>query len=338
MGRKRKYHKDLPERVYFNHGKYYFVDKNQKWHNLGADYYQAMIRYAEINHVKKSIYTLNHVADQYVKTELPKKAIKTQREYLKNLIPIRKVFGEMGPDDIRPSHIYKYMSMRPPIIANREKTMLSQLMKLAIQLDLTTTNPCKYVQRNPEKARNREIQDNEFIEVYKRAPDALKNAMDLALVTGLREADILKLTLSENWSKKGLKVLTGKTGKEILFKATPALVQIVERCAKSDTSIQSMHLIRTTKGQGYSSSGFQKVFGRLMTKVVAATGIERFQFRDIRARAGKESDDEKFLGHQDPSTYHRHYRPGTLNVTPIEPEILGNLEDIRQSDLKNNRK
>ena len=48
MGRPRKHRKDLPERVYYNHGAYYHVDDNNKWHNLGRDYPQAMLAWAKL--------------------------------------------------------------------------------------------------------------------------------------------------------------------------------------------------------------------------------------------------------------------------------------------------
>ncbi len=33
--RKRRANKHLPERVYFKHGAYYYVDTDRKWHLLG---------------------------------------------------------------------------------------------------------------------------------------------------------------------------------------------------------------------------------------------------------------------------------------------------------------
>lgn len=338
MGRKRIHNRNLPERVYFKHSKYYFVDSNNKWNNLGADYYSAMIKFAEINSKDNPLKTLNQVIDQYIKTVLKDKSLKTQKDYLNHIDPIRKVFGDMFPKDIKASEIYKYMSMRPKVSANREKAILSQIFKLAIQYDLLEHNPCKQVSSNPEKARDREITDQEFLAVYEMAPIAVQNAMDIALITGLRQGDILKLTVTENWTKEGLKVKTGKTGQKMLFDRTPVLETIVKRCIEAKSQIHSIYLIRNTHGYPYSSSGFQSVFYKLMNKAVKDKGIERFQFRDIRARAGTESDNEKFLGHSDPSTYYRIYRRGTLNVIPIEPKILDKLENIRQGKMKSDRK
>lgn len=335
MGRKRNQRKDLPQRVYFKHSKYYFVDRDNKWHNLGADYYKAMIEYAAINTQDIPLKTINHAMDYYISNVLIEKAPKTQKEYLKHIKVLRKVFGGMLVKDLRPSEIYKYMNKRPKVSANREKAILSQVFKVAIQLGLTENNPCKQVVGNPEKARDNQVHEDSFVTVYKMASEGIQIAMDIALVTGLRQGDILKLNLFEHWTDNGLEVKTGKTGQKMLYERTSVLEEIIKRCIEQKTKTSSSYLVRSTRGQPYTSSGFQKVFGKLVAKAIEEKEIDYFQFRDIRAWAGTVADREDFLGHQDPSTYHRHYRRGTLNVVPIEPKILDNLEDIRQEKLKN---
>jgi len=329
MGRKRQTRKDLPARVYFKHNKFYFVDRENKWHNIGDDFHDAMIKYSDINSRESGIKTISHLIDKYIKTGLKELKPKTQKEYLKALTVLRSVFGEMLASEVTPGDIYKYLELRPRVSGNREKAVLSQVFKVALRLDLIAFNPCRQVQSNKEVARDREITDTEFLAVYKLASEPIQNAMDIALITGLRQADILKLTVTENWTSEGLKVKTGKTGKKILFERTPTLEAIVQRCIESQSKIHSIYLIRNTHGYPYSSSGFQSVWYKLMGKAVAQ-GIERFQFRDIRARAGTEDDREDFLGHADPSTYHKHYRRGTLNVVPIEPKILDSLINLRK--------
>jgi hypothetical protein len=58
MRRKRQTGKDLPQRVYYNHNAYFFADRAGRWHNLGQDYHQAMVKYAEINIQPRPMMTL----------------------------------------------------------------------------------------------------------------------------------------------------------------------------------------------------------------------------------------------------------------------------------------
>lgn len=95
MGRTRKSRKDLPQRVYFNHGSYYFIDRQGRWHNLGRAYHQAMVSYAEINTRPGPITTLGQVMDRYQREVIPTKAARTQKDNLKQLQPLRAVFGHM---------------------------------------------------------------------------------------------------------------------------------------------------------------------------------------------------------------------------------------------------
>ena len=59
--------------------------------------------------------------------------------------------------------------------------------------------------------------DREFLAVYDAASPVIQNAMMLALLTGLRQGDLLKLRL-QDLTPDGLEVEASKTGKRLLFK------------------------------------------------------------------------------------------------------------------------
>ena len=93
MGRKRRKRKDLPQRVYFQHGSYYFVSKDGKWNNLGREYVDAMTAYAKLNSVPRAIANMGALFDRYEREVIPTKAERTQRDNKKELRYLRYAFS-----------------------------------------------------------------------------------------------------------------------------------------------------------------------------------------------------------------------------------------------------
>src|ERR1700756_2135416 len=72
MGRRRANNKHLPRRVYFKHGRYWFVDCDGKWHNLGrteGDMYRELGKFADRR--QASLTTMSAVFDRYLLERLP---------------------------------------------------------------------------------------------------------------------------------------------------------------------------------------------------------------------------------------------------------------------------
>lgn len=317
MGRRRKHRKDLPERVYHRHGAFYFVDSTGKWHNLGKEFSAAMVAYASLN-ATGTLSTLGQVMDRYQREILPRKAARTQKGYLRDLRPLRAVFGRVRPDDVTPPDIYAYMDQRPAVAANREKALLSTVYSYAIRWGVAKNNPCRLVKRNTEKPRDRYVTDEEFWAVYDRATPIIRAAMMLAALTGLRLGDLLGLRLQDWDEKTGLSCVTSKTGKALLIEATPDLVEAVKAARAVERSVASIYLLAARDGHRYTVSGFSAIWQRLMRKL-HKDGVlaERFQFRDLRAKSGSDHPDGKHLGHASPATTQR-YRRRPERVTPAK--------------------
>lgn len=317
MGRKRKHRKDLPERLYFRHGAYYFVTTNGEWIWLGRDTNSALRRYTDFS----SDPVPGHMAgimDRYMLEWAIKKAPRTIKNNEREIIPLKKVFGHMEPHEITPTYIYQYMDARPAVASNREIALLSSVFKFAIRIGAASENPCKFVSRNPERPRDRNVEDHEYEHVYAIAPPVIQCAMDIARQTGLRLSDILKLNKREHINKDGLLVPTGKTGRRMLFEWTDGLRATVERCQSLRGKVSSMYLISNQEGQRYTLSGFESNWQKVMGKAVKS-GMVRFQFRDIRAiAADKSAAPTELLGHNDPKVTNRVYRRGPRRVKPNE--------------------
>jgi len=328
MGRKRQSGQDLPSRVYKKHGAYYFIDKDKKWHRLGKDFYEAMIKYAELNDQDIPCTTLSPIIDRYLKEIIPNKAPSTQRTNFEEVKLLRGVFGHMKPEEVEPQDIYKYMDARQaPIRANRELALLSNIYSYAIRWGYAKDNPCKLVKRNKEKPRDRYVTDKEFWAVYDIAEysPVIQVAMMLTAITGLRSTDLRELKYSQ-CAEQGLVVTLSKTknrtGKTIIFEWSDELKEIIDRSKKlHDTEkkkaqITSMYILSNRKGQPYTASGFKAMFRRTMLKA-KEEGIEWFQFRDIRAKAGSDDEDGSLLGHSDTKTLNKHYRRKPQLATPL---------------------
>lgn len=318
MGRKRKHRKDLPERMYFNHGSYYYGNKNGTWDNLGRDLNKALKKYADI--VTSPVPgRMSEIMDLYMKEWAPfNKRPRTIKNNEKELIPLKTAFGHMEPEEITPTFIYQYMDQRPKVAANREVALLSSVFKFAIRKGAASTNPCKFVSRNTERPRDRQPTNKEYETVYNFASPAIQCAMELARQTGLREGDILSLNERENVREDGLFAPTSKTGKKLLFTWTDELRSLVDRCRaiRPESKNLRLYLVCNRQGQRYTEDGFRTEWSKAVKKAVQA-GMEPFQFRDIRSLAADLSESPtELLGHDDPKVTNRVYRRAPRKVKP----------------------
>lgn len=317
MGRKRRHRKDLPPRVYFNHGAYYFAAKSGEWIWLSRDHATALRRYAEFAAVPIAG-KMRDVMQRYMREIAPTKAPRTAANNEREIKPLEKVFGHMEPDEITPRDLYTYLDVRPKIAGNRELALLSSIFKHAIRWGAANDNPCRLVARNPERPRRRFVEAHEYRAVYAIAPPVIQCAMDLATQTGLRLSDLLKLNERDNVRAEGLYVETGKTGKRMLFIWTAELKVTVERCRGLRGKVRGLTLLCNRDGQRYTLFGFSTNWQRTMAKAIASGAlVERFRFHDLRALAADRAEKpSELLGHDDPRVTNRIYRRGPRRVTP----------------------
>src|SRR5882672_5594111 len=200
MGRSRTQNKHLPRRVYLKHGRYWYVDRVNKWHDLGttaSEMYRALAGRAES---RAPASTLNAVFDRYLLEKLPQLAPRTQRDYQGYIQNLRLVFGTAPPDAVTAGHVFDYRNKRAEksvVQANREKSCLSAVFTAAVEWRIVKENPCRQVPKLEEPPRDRYVTDTEFTSVYRLASPMLQCAMDLATLTGQREGDLLRLSRSQ---------------------------------------------------------------------------------------------------------------------------------------------
>lgn len=321
VGRKRKNNKHLPPRMYFKHGAYYLFEKGGRWIRLSDDFVQAMTEYAKLVDTNRRVVKMSDVIDKYRVEVTPGKEASHQNENTQ-LSRFVDVFGHMRPDEITPQHIYQYMEMRSdfPGAANHEVTLLHHLFKKAIRWGAGTQNPAIGIEKNKRPPRDRYVSDEEFEAVRELAIPSVRVAMDIARLTGLRRGDILALT-RDNLTDDGLLVMTSKTGAGLLFEYTDGLRETIKAAQALKPQVPGHHLVRNRSGKSYSKSGFSANWQRLMRKAVDG-GVERFQFRDLRAKNASDSDSiqeaSDRLGHASTDITKRVYYRKAMPVKPIK--------------------
>lgn len=314
----------LPPRVTRKHGAYYYLkptarddgSSGVKWISLGkteAKMYQAL---ADIKaECQGKMATL---LDRYRKDVLAHKAPRTIKLQTPQLEKLKKVFGHMQPDQIRPKHIGKLHDLQraTPYQANRELALISHVMKYAVRWGYLDINPCREIQRHPEHARTRYVSHKEFSDTRQLAPQWIQRLMDLAYITGQRRIDLLKIKRAD-FSKEGLLIKQSKTGTILLLEWSPSLRACVS-AALDDQATPSTWLICDTKGQPRKDAAFTTAWSRLMNKCIKEGVLtEKFQFRDLRAKAASDSSGEQ-LGHRSSRILEKHYRRLPKRVKPTQ--------------------
>lgn len=267
---------------------------------------------------------MHAIFDRYERDVLPTLGERTQKDYRRHLARLRETFGHRVPDDIKPRDIGAFID-RPKgkIQANRQAAVLSSVCQKAVgRWYLMERNPCREVERNPQKRRTRYITDDEFEAVYFIMPPRMQLAMDFALLTGQRQGDLLSMRW-EHIINGHVVFKQSKTGKKLAVEISPALGHCFERAKKHTPEVPREYVIHPKAGGRYTGEGFRAIWQRGMRKAMRR-GIleERFTFHDIRAKTVSDSpslqDAMDRAGHSTMALTRGVYDRGTRKVKPLK--------------------
>jgi integrase len=325
MGRRRKHDRHLPQRVYCRRGKYYFVHPDERWEPLGDDFAHAMAVYGRLT---SNAWTASNMADviaRYRREVLPLKAPKTRKNDGALLGRLAATFGQMSPCHLMREDVEEYLERRAttPTAARHELALLSHVFTKAIRWRIARTNPCIGIERPTSKPRDRYVADEELNALYATAPESIQIAIDLALLTGQRQADILALT-RDDVTDDGIQFTQGKTGRKVLVEWSDALRAVIARARSLPPQLPGKFIVRTVHGKGFTGNGFRSNWQHLMQRVwpdPAERARCRFRFHDLRAKSASDTRDlheaAARLGHADPKITKRVYRRGFERVKPL---------------------
>ena len=286
---------------------------------LGSDLNEAKRKWAELEGKPAATDTslCKFIFDKYAKEIIPTKAARTQKDNGHELAQLRKVFDNAPINSVTPQHIAQYRDKRSAKVrGNREIALFQHIFNMAREWGYTAKeNPCKGVRRNKELARTYYADADVWDAVYAEARDELKDAMDIAYLTGQRPADVLKMRLSDI-SATSIKVRQGKTNKfqQIMLNDESGnrtqLGKTVDAIRRRDRKVVSLSPISMPNGQPMKDYNIRYRWEEAREKAAKkvetdnpdfAKHIMGFQFRDIRPKAASEIEDindaSKLLGH-----------------------------------------
>lgn len=265
------------------------------------------------------------IAKQYREAVFPTLAQGSRKHYEGALSNLEAAFSAFTLEQIEPQDVKRYMQQRTKKpAAIYEKRILSALFSWARGVGITSVpNPCagvtfsKAERRALElKKRSRYVTDAEFAEVYERADEVIRDAMDLAVYTGQRPGDLLK-AVRQDIRDGVLWVTQQKTGATVGIKVEDGLKRVLDRILGRKRP--SMYLLANKRGQKIPYDTFNKRFAK-------ARGAADWQFRDIRAKVATDSPSLKeaqlLLGHEDEQTTSANYRrKNGAAVSPLKRKV-----------------
>jgi integrase len=332
MGRKNTRNLNMPPNMIprtQRSGKVYYYlrasDARRKEVALGDDYILALRKYSEMNTVDAPSHgaTFGDVAKKYQVDALPllkASTIKMHRSDLKHLLAS---FADAPLDQVKPMHIKKFLTKHKatPTTANRCKRLFSTMWNHARGWGYTDLpNPCVGIKGFALDKRTTYITDELFDAVYGCASAALRDAMDLAYLTGQRPADALRM--SEHDILNGHLIVTqGKTKQPLRIVIAGELADLLVRirARKAGHRIVTAALLVNLQGKRLTSAVLRNHFDQARTAAAVkhpamADDIKKFHFYDLRAKAADDTSDERgdqaasdLLGHDSVKTTQRYY-------------------------------
>ena len=215
-------------------------------------------------------------------------------------------FQEFTPAQVTTPVCAKYLSTfaRQARTHNAHRTMLRQVLAFAAAEGLREGhNPVDNLPGKTLAPRKRYVSDAEVTALRTAALQATRNGealvqmIDLALLTGQRIGDLIKLRW-QDVTDAGVFIQQSKTGERLLIEWTPALKAAIDACARGD---RIGHVLRTQSGHGYRYAGIRSAWVRACERAK----IEDLNIHDLRGRAGMDKRDadgleaaKDLLGHR----------------------------------------
>ena len=290
---------------------------------LGGDLDIAKAEWAKLDckPIPQKNTILGKVFDRYEAEIIPGKKPRTQKDNLLSLTQLRKAFNEAPINAVTPQVIAQYRDKRTgKVRANREISLLSHIYNIAREWGITDKeNPAAGVRKNKETPRDFYADETIWDAVYSAAVSELKDAMDLAYLTGQRPADVLSMRATDVIDSF-LQVSQGKTSKKLRIRldagaVTNGLGDLIERLLeqRKARAVRNPYLIVTEDGRRVTAAMLRLRWDDARNSAVVkalenedpqlAASIRKFQFRDIRPKAASEIDDlghaSRLLGHTD---------------------------------------
>jgi integrase len=273
--------------------------------------------------------TVGDLIDRYQAECLQELSPRTRRDYQRHLNHLRREFGHRTACDLVPKDFADFMNVKKgKIQRNRQLAVLSAVFTKAVRRWFAIDrNVLRDVERHSSRPRDRYVSDAEYEGCKASAPLRVRLMMELALLTGQRQGDLISL----QWSQvvempdgtNAILFEQAKTRKRLALKVTPTLEAVLDRCWQLPKGGKDggPHVITRRCGGCYTSEGFRALWQRTINAWVKR-GNKRFTFHDLRAKSASDSatvdDAYQRLGHTSIAMTKRVYDRGIRVVTPLK--------------------
>jgi integrase len=167
------------------------------------------------------------------------------------------------------------------------------------------------------------VTDEEFAGFRATCPPSIQIAMDLALLTGQRQGDILALRW-DHIHADGIHIDQGKSGGErkLAIAISPAVEAVLARARALTPQLPREYVVHTMFGRRYTGDGFRALWQVYMRAWRKAHPDEaRWVFHDLRAKCVSDTknlqDASLRAGHADPRITARVYDRNRRRVAPL---------------------
>jgi integrase len=277
---------------------YRYIPKKGAPIPLGTDLNEAIKKVLDLTQSHSNIGKLSTLWDIYIgSADFKGLALGTQSDYKQCAKPLLEAFGSTPAALITAPMIYRYITHTRStalIRANREKSLLSNLIDLAIRRGEAHTNPCREVRRNKEQPRSQSPNTESFdvfISWLKNQGGrrlAVAQMAEFCAFSGGRKIEFLNLTWQQVDMESGsIKMIRAKQrgnrkGMVIdVVSISPQLRELLQAIRSTNTN--EIYVFPTERKMPYTSSGFKGFWGKLKTEAKIA-GIDfNATFHDLRA-------------------------------------------------------
>jgi integrase len=294
---------------FYDHG--ICADGKRREESLGTDYGLAIKKWAELERASDlpppAIVTFKHVAEHYRRDVIPTKAERTQQDNAKELANLLAFFDDPPCpfEGIEAGDVQDYMNWRiaAPVRATREKALLSHIWNWARSQRYTNQpNPCEGI-KGTTAGRDAYVEASQYRAIWNAGSPMLRDAMDIAYLTGQRNADVLKLSL-DDVREGSLHVRQGKTKAKVRIEIVGELEEVLNRILDRKRTYTRLcsRLVVNTYGKAVDGPTLR----RHWRAACAAAAVEGLQFRDLRAKAATDTEEatgnvreaQRQLGHK----------------------------------------
>lgn len=261
---------------------------------FGSPEFHASYAEAWASRLRARTDTLQHVFDEFrTSPDFSALAPRTQKDYSKHLLALEREFGDMplvALEDRRArGEIHSWrdrLATKSRRQADYAFAILARTLSWAKNRGMVTVNPCERGGRVYRPERSGQVwtfeQETAFIAA---APKHVSAALTLALWTGQRQGDLLRLRWRD-YRDGVIRLKQSKTGMRVEIPVAPALQDVLERIRPAGLSSHpdgdgDQTILRTERGTPWTEGGFRASW----RKACIRAGIAGLSFHDLRGTA-----------------------------------------------------